>query len=137
MNGILDNPAATEPGIHCVITDRVTPEDRYSTTPMAIISSIYRQPNEEELHTSFEEAISDRVLAVNRQLSRLSGTLTKLTNNSFVQSQTNVTVKQHSRALRSTLPGLAARRSILFIAIAFMLVMAGFDLMGLLVLHVR
>jgi hypothetical protein len=134
MNSILDNPAAIEPGIHRVIADRVTPEDRYSTTPMAIMSSIYRQPNEEELHTSFEEAISDRVLAVNRQLSRLSGTLT---NNSFVQSQMNMTAKQHSRAFRSTLPGLAARRSILFLAIAFMLVMAGFDLMGLLVLHVR
>ncbi len=134
MNSILDNPTVTEPDIHCVIADRVTPEDLYSTTPMTIISSIYRQPNEEELHTSFEEAISDRVLAVNRQLSRLSGTLTS---NSFVQAQTSMVVKHHSHALRSTLPRLVTRRGILFIAIAFMLVMAGFDLMGLLVLYVR
>lgn len=130
MNNILYNPAETELDIHCITADTATPEDMYATSPLAVVRPTYAQPNEEELHTSFEEAISDRVLAVNRQLRRLS---VPLTGNLPVQSPASTAVNQRSL----TLLGRAWRQGMLFVAIAFMLVMVGFDLMGLLILHAR
>jgi len=92
------------------------------------------QPNEEELHTSFEEAISDRVLAVNRQLRHLSNPLTDCL---VVQSSTNTPVKVQNLLARLKRPGYASRQALLYVAISLMLVMVGFDLMGLLVLQTR
>src|SRR5579872_6267134 len=48
-------------------------EDRFATMPAlkavsAPITAAYRPFDEEELHTSFEQAISERVLAVKRML---------------------------------------------------------------------
>src|SRR6266487_6402371 len=71
MNSILYNSSETEMSVHCITIERTTSEDIYATSPLVAVRPIYRQPNEEELHSSFEEAISDRVLAVNRQLRRL------------------------------------------------------------------
>src|SRR5437763_2521500 len=70
------NPADTELDIRCVTVDAARMEDMHATTPMVVVPRTYLRLNEEELHTSFEEAISDRVLAVNKQLRRLSGTMT-------------------------------------------------------------
>jgi hypothetical protein len=42
-----------------------------ATTPMPAFRPLFQQADEEEVYTSFEEAISDRVLAVKRQLSCL------------------------------------------------------------------
>jgi hypothetical protein len=134
MNGILIKPAGIGLDSSHATVDTATLEDMYATTPMAIVRSTYHQPNEEELHTSFEEAISDRVLAVNRQLSRLSGTHS---GNLYLQSQTSAPVKRDGLAVRTTLPGHAWQRDMLFVALAFMLVLAGFDLMGLLILYMR
>ncbi len=128
------NPAATELNIRSVTFDAAMVEDMYATTPVAVVLPTYRQLNEEELHTSFEEAISDRVLAVNKQLRRLSGTMT---GHSYVESQTCTAVKQGSLADCFLALGRAGQRGILFVAIAFMLVMVGFDLMGLMVLHMQ
>jgi hypothetical protein len=134
MNSIVFNPAETELDILCNTSATATPEDMYATTPLVIVRTTYAQPNEEELHTSFEEAISDRVLAVNRQLRHLSIPLTDCLS---VQSPTCALVKQQSLLTRLTRPGYASRQAILYVAIALMLVMVGFDLMGLLVLHTR
>src|SRR5205085_5909197 len=49
--------------------------DLFATTPVRAVT--YHQENEEELHTSFENAISDRVLAMNRQR-HLSGSLANM-----------------------------------------------------------
>src|SRR5947209_11334470 len=58
---------------YAVSTDMASIGDAlYATTPMPAFRPVFQQPNEEELYTSFEEAISDRVLAVNRRLSHLS-----------------------------------------------------------------
>jgi hypothetical protein len=131
MNSILPNPAETELDIRCITTETAAPEDLYSTTPLIIIHSIYRQPNEDELHSSFEEAISDRVLALNKQLRRLS---VPLNDDVPAQSPINVVVKQHSSMKRFQAWLLGSRQAIRDIAIVFMLVMIGFDIMGLLVL---
>ncbi len=134
MNGILIKPAGIELDSSYTTVDTATLEDMYSTTPMVVVQPTYQQLDEEELHTSFEEAISDRVLAFNRQLSRLSGTYT---GNLYVRSQTSAPLKRDGLVVRSMLPGRAWQRGMLFVALAFMLVLAGFDLMGLLVLHMR
>src|SRR5438477_1121712 len=44
----------------------------YATAPMIVLRSAFQRDDEEELHTSFEAAISDRVTAVHSRLSRLS-----------------------------------------------------------------
>ena len=131
MNSIVYNPAETEPDIRCMTTETATLEDKYSTTPLIMMRSIYRQSNEEELHSSFEEAISDRVQAVNRQLRRLS---VPLRENLSIQSPSSSVVKMQCLSAYLTSLGQASRLAMLRIAIAFMLVMVGFDLMGLLVL---
>jgi hypothetical protein len=134
MNGLLIKPAGTEVDSSCATVDTATLEDIYSTTSMVVMQPTYQQPDEEELHTSFEEAISNRVLAVNRQLSRLSGTNTS---SLYVRSQTSPPLKRDGLMVRLMLPRGAWQQAMLFVAIAFMLILVGFDLMGLLILHMR
>ena len=131
MNSIVYNPAETEPDIRCMTTETATLEDKYSTTPLIMMRSIYRQSNEEELHSSFEEAISDRVFALNKQLRHLS---VPLIANVSAQSSMCAEVKLQSSPTRFTLLRPGSRQIMLLIAIAFMLIMVGFNLMGLLVL---
>jgi hypothetical protein len=134
MNSILYNPAETELDIRRITTETAATEDMYSTTPLANMRSIYQQYNEEELHSSFEEAISDRVLVLNRQLRRLS---IPFTDNVSIQSPLSSVVKMPSLSARLTSLGQASRQAMLRIAIAFMFIMVGFDFMGLLVLHMQ
>lgn len=134
MNGILIKPAGIELDSSYSTIDTATMEDMYSTTPMVVVQPTYQQPDEEELHTSFEEAISDRVLAVNRQLSHLNSVHT---GNLYVRAQTSAPLKGDGMVVRPMLPRRTWQQGMLFVAIAFMLLMLGFDLMGLLVLHMR
>jgi len=131
MNSIVYNPAETEPDIRCMTTETASLEDKYSTTPLIMMRSIYRQSNEDELHSSFEEAISDRVLALNRQLGHLS---VPLIANVSAQSPMRDVIKLQNIPTCFTLLRSGSRQIMLLIAIAFMLIMVGFDLMGLLVL---
>ena len=131
MNGIVFNPAETEPDIRCMSTETVAFEDVYSTTPLITMRSIYQQPNEEELHSSFEEAISDRVFALNKQLRHLS--LAQI-DNVPAQSLMRDVVELPGDPAFFTLLSSRSRQVMLLIAIAFMLMMVGFDFMGLLVL---
>ena len=131
MNGIVYNPAETEPDIRCMTTETTASEDIYSTTPLIVMRSIYRQSNEDELHSSFEEAISDRVLALNRQFRHLS---VPLIDNVSVHSSMHPQVKLQSKPTHFTLLRPGARQVMLLITIAFMLIMVGFDVMGLLIL---
>ena len=131
MNSILYNPAETELDIRCMTTETAASEDMYSTTPLIVMRSIYRQPNEDELHSSFEEAISHRVFALNKQLRYLS---VSLTDNVSVHSSMCPQVKRQSKQPHFTLLIPGSRQVILLITIAFMLIMVGFDLMGLLIL---
>src|SRR5438132_9883230 len=70
---IVCSPDESVDDTYAVSTDMASSGDAlYATTPMPAFRPVFQQPNEEELYTSFEEAISDRVLAVNRRLSHLS-----------------------------------------------------------------
>lgn len=131
MNCILPNPAETDMDIRYITTETAPPEDLYSTTPLNSIHSLYRQSNEDELHSSFEEAISDRVVALNKQLRRMR---VPLIDNVPEQSPIIAVVKQKSSLACNPLFRSSSRKAILLIAVAFMLIMVGFDLMGLFVL---
>jgi len=105
----------------------------FVTTPMPAFRPLFQQPDEEEVYTSFEEAMSERVLAVNRQLSHLSRAHSRVR-----QSVSHVECGRSSReggALARV--GNAWQNGVLLLSLALMLVLLGFDLMGLLVLHVH
>jgi hypothetical protein len=115
-------------------------EDQYATTPMAVVQPAFQFQGEEELHTSFEQAISDRVLAVNRQLNRLSGPITGVT---YVQPHTDDLVHPDIPTMIFPSPAVANpahhenvwQRIMLMICLCLILVMLGFDLMGVLLLY--
>jgi hypothetical protein len=134
MNSILYDPAGTELDMYCLSADTPVPEDIYATVATAHVRPVYRRSDEEELYISFEEAISDRVLAVNRQLQRLSGTLA---GTQQTGPWTGVALKSHILAIRPPSFESAWQKVILFAGIALILLLSGFDLMGLLVLHLH
>lgn len=128
-------------------------EDRFATMPAlkavsAPISATYRPFDEEELHTSFEQSISERVLAVKRMLN--------LQSNKSVPSMPMLphtapfgpaTMKQDAKeavkfvqprrktvALSHTTTWL---RGFTYASFVLMLMLIGFDLMGILVLFAR
>src|SRR5712691_3812733 len=74
-----------------------TVEDRFATMPAISAVPAYRPANEEELHTSFELAISNRLIAVNRQLSLVSSPLTDTERVQRVQS-TQPLIQSYSRS---------------------------------------
>ena len=128
--------------------------EMYATTPMeAIKPVIVTEPrpiiNEEMLHASFEEALSNRLTALYGQWSRLNkdGLQVPTTDayaiaDSFsTQSQRCKTQSgRHTEPLSSNEPAtryIAIQRGIVTVCIAFMLFLIGFDLMGLLVLHLH
>ena len=120
-------------------------EDCFATMPEMLA---YQQPNEEELHTSFEAAISNRACLLNRQLSLKSGPLTYTgaqyaqptteplsDSNSFVKSIDIPELPQPEVTFFSSYSGSAWQRTIIFACAALMFMLIGFDMMGLLVLH--
>ena len=131
MNNVMYEPAESEPDIRYMTIATTALEDLYSTTPLNIMGSLYRQPNEDELHSAFEEAISERVLAFQKQRISMSlpgiGCLTSLPS-----TQTEVPLP-----VRTTDPLVLERgtqKIVVLMAVAFMLILLGFDLMGLLIL---
>src|SRR5260370_21610739 len=60
---------------NCVYADMPAVEDRFVTEPIIAVEPAYRQLDEQELHTLFEQAISDRVVAVSARLKRISSAL--------------------------------------------------------------
>jgi hypothetical protein len=137
------------------MTETLTARDRFATIPVLAAAPVYQPASEEELYTSFEQAISDRLLAMNKQLSLKSGSLghtghlelntEPLSRNSQIShhsSMTNITpatvsLQQHDKKTLPALLGNIWQRSFIFVSLALMLILLGFDLMGLLVVHLR
>ena len=133
--------------------------EMYATTPMEAIKPVIvtePQPsiNEEMLHASFEEALSNRLTALYGQWSRLSkDDLQVPTTDTYASAASFSTQSRHSKMqpgrhtepLSSNKPATphsrryttAIQRGIVMVCIAFMLFLIGFDLMGLLVLHLH
>jgi hypothetical protein len=137
------------------MTDTPVAEDRFATMPVLPAVPAYEPLNEEELHTLFEQAISDRLLAVNKQLSLKSGPLghtqglqlntdplSQLSQISHPSSMTDARtvtgpLQEHRKKLFLALLGNVWQRGLIFASLTLMLMLIGFDLMGLLVLHMR
>ena len=100
--------------------------------------------SEEELYTLFEQAMSDRLLALGARLSRSSESLTtpsemadqKARATSVESFPSTMPLKLHAGTLW-TLMSTGWQRALTQVSLALMLVMIGFDLMGLLVLHMH
>lgn len=130
---------STDVNSSCVHTDALMVENMNATVPMAAVQPAYKPLDEEELHTSFEEAISDRLVALHWRLKPLSTSSLSYTHDTIMPStrpSVNTPVTQTATCPSSRL-GNIWQRGITCIGLALMLTLLGFDLMGLLVLHMR
>jgi hypothetical protein len=132
---------------NCVYADMPAVEDRFVTEPITAVEPAYRQLNEEELHTLFEQAISDRVVAVSTRLKRISSSLNdckpvspETTSQRLYQvpetAPSNWLPDSQERTRAISL-GSLWQRTIIAASLALILLLTGFDLMGVLVLHMR
>jgi hypothetical protein len=126
--------------------DRLWEGDCFATMP-ELTAIKFDQPamqpfDEEELHTSFEQAISDRLLIVGRQLDSISGPLHNsrplFTTNLLNQCAAPATSsKQPVKPRRFTFAVNSWQRAIIISSLTLLSMMAGFDIMGLLMLHLH
>ncbi len=131
-----------------VYADVPAVEDRFVTEPIIAVEPAYRQLNEEDLHTLFEQAISDRVVAVSTRLKRISRSLndckpvsSETTAQKLYQVPTELVpsnwLPDSQQKTRAMSPGSLWQRTIIAASLALMLLLTGFDLMGVLMLHMR
>lgn len=142
--------ADAELNFHCFDTDAYMDgsslvEDRFATMPVLAVSPLTQPLSEEELHTSFEQAISDRLMIVNQRLSRASGPLTyTYPQRSQMHTEPLGDINAMNSAVYPPVPEQqhhAApskgdwRRLFTYCCLALMFTLIGFDLMGVLMLH--
>ncbi len=131
----------TEPKSGIIVDD-----DQFATQPVPTVETADEQLSEEELHALFEQAMSDRMQAISACLSPISGQLTHRPNTTHhwwdvssveVEPSTEQSRQCSAAGTWSSLLNTAWQRGITLACLALMLVMSGFDLMGLLILHIR
>ncbi len=111
-------------------------ESAYATVPTAVVKPVFQLGDEEELHTSFEEAISERLLALHPRLDRISQSLPSAPDNETVECQ-SVQVQEQGKQ-QGLFPNVNIQQRItIFACFALMFMLTGFDLMGILVLHMH
>ena len=131
--------------------------DNYATSPMAVVPPAEYLYDEEALHTSFEQAISGRVSALQGRLSRISASqpvagrsfntdpMIHAAATSFVKKAWYVKITSEplpmdaasAHTYHVSLPRSLQQHYTMWVALALTCAMLGFDLMGLLVLHMR
>jgi hypothetical protein len=125
------------------VQDTITDiESAYATVPTPVVKPSFQQPNEEELYASFEEAMSDRLIALHMRLDHISQLLP-----SALPHDTRPVLQQNTQALESgaqqgqttklSLHVPLQQRLTIFACFALMFLLSGFDLMGILVLHMH
>ena len=132
--------------------ETIATENIYATEPLpAVRKPVFHQPDEEELHTSFEEAISDRLFAIDSRLSRLSN---PVLNAQYARRNTdalfpsgvsanNTTAARGFVQTTSTIDNIQSLsavswiRATIFACSAMMFMLLGFDLFGILMLHMH
>lgn len=110
------------------VTDASIMGDRFATSPMFVMQPISQPANEEELHASFEHTLNERIQIMHR-VSRKTTSPRKL----------SIHYRQKYQSFLACF-GKAwqrLRRGIILTCLALLLMMAGFDLMALLVLYTR
>src|SRR5712692_1733801 len=130
---------------NCVYADMPAVEDRFVTEPIIAVEPAYRQLDEQELHTLFEQAISDRVVAVSARLKRISSALNdcqpvspETTNQRMHQTPVEIVPSNwlpDSREQPTPLsPTSLWQRSFIIARLAVMLLLPGFAILTFLVL---
>jgi hypothetical protein len=115
-------------------TDTPAPQDFFATAPMKAMQREFDWQREEEAYTSFEAAISNRVLALKERHIR-----------AYMRTSASESITPSLRTLASAATtiwhSVCSRhvwlRGLLLAVMALMLMLVGFDLMGLLVLYAR
>ncbi len=112
--------------------------ENYATTPMVAVTPIPPALDEETLYTQFEEAMSDRLVALHGRLDRLSFPVHETSQVCYATDQLAcISPDSIDASTHTSLLNDGWRRMFIYTCGAFILIMLGFDLMGLLVLHAR
>lgn len=132
-SSVLENSADTVLDLQCLPVHVLLDEGYFETIPLIALrpTPVLSSVDEEDLYTSFEEAISGRARAISRQLEHLS--------TSGYLPATNRTRNTDKLSVPSPFfwPGrfLRAQRSAITLGcLGLSLLLLGFDLMGLLIL---
>ncbi len=137
MNGTLTGARTTArvaPTIDDNLAMTPAPQDLFATAPMKAMQREFDWQREEEVYTSFEAAISNRVLALKeRHIHTYSGTgASESIKPSLRTLARSATTFWHTVCSRRVW-----RRGLLHVVLALVLMLVGFDLMGLLILFAR
>jgi len=143
-------PDYFEQNADSVSADVSVVDDRLATEPMTAVQPAEQQVSEEELHRFFEQAMSDRLQAISAYLKCFSGPLTHqplttgdgeglvpVRGTSTFGSVLMPLAGTRGAGMWSSLLSKTWQRGIILVSLALLLLMSGFDLMGLLVLHMR
>jgi hypothetical protein len=122
-----------EQNAHFVSADVSEVDSQFVTEPMTAVKLAEQQVNEEELLGSFEQAVSDRMEAISACSNLISGPLTHQPH-TIVDREGLVT---RDAGIWSSLLSNPWQRGIILASLALLLLMSGFDLMGVLILHMR
>lgn len=119
---------------HSLLHETPAPQDLFATSPMKAMGLEFDWQRAEEAYTSFEAAISNRVLALKER--RISAYLaTSACEN--VTPATQTLASAIAEFWHKMCSEHVWQRGLLLVGTALMLMLAGFDLMGLLVLYAR
>lgn len=122
----------------------LTSDDRFATEPAIAAQTDYQRLDEKTLHTLFEQAINSRLETVSRQLRRCSGALHSQLPEAGIQRTYQQkadmfmlpVLRHRSMGCKAWLNHVWQRR-VIFASLALLLLLAGFDLMGVLVLRLH
>ena len=128
--------SALELNPYSLQTDAPVAGTSYRTEPMPVVTLASEPINEEEVYSSFEEALSERQQALQWKLHLLSNSSQQGVRNTDVLAQHNVTSMQTNVSNTFSFKG-SWQRGFIFVSLALILILTGFDLMGLLILHTR
>ncbi len=141
MNALLCNPCVRTDAELDICSVPVVQED-FATVTMQAIQPENTATDEEELHALFEEAISGRIdaLGISRNYGESFFAITGPLQNSAVRhalsTLTPGEVETHKHEQKTPM-SKGWLRNINYICIALMFMLIGFDLMGLLILHLH
>ena len=135
---------------HFVSADVSEVDYQFATEPMTAVKLAEQQVNEEELLSSFEQAVSDRMEAISACANRVSEPLTHQPDttgdrDSLVPARGTSTLPNvlvplagtRGAGIWSSLLSNPWRRGIILASLSLLLLMSGFDLMGILILLMR
>lgn len=127
MRSLLEVSANTQLDIRCLPGHSLLEDDYFATVPTIAVPSRWtpQDKDEEEVYTSFEEAISERAARISRHLSSQPLVAQRRPIDPAISSPISACLRHCRRAWR---------RALILTCLALSLLLAGFDLMGLLVI---